>query len=58
MVSINSYEFRESTPAIVTVKMPEYTEEQLLKAVQYSKNNPDIPLTRIAALYEVNLSTL
>ena len=38
--------------------MPKYTEKQRLKAVQYSKNNPDISLPRIAALYNVNLSTL
>ena len=38
--------------------MPKYTEAQLLKAVQYAKKNPDTPLTRIATLYEVNLSTL
>ena len=41
-----------------SVKMPKYTETQLLKAVKYSQQNPDMPLTRIAALYEVNLSTL
>lgn len=38
--------------------MPKYTEEQLLKAVRYAQKHPDIPLTRIATLYEVNLSTL
>ena len=38
--------------------MPKYTEKQLLKAVQYSENNPDISLPQIAALYNVNLSTL
>lgn len=38
--------------------MPKYTEPQLLKAVQYAKDHPDIPLTRIAALHDVNLSTL
>ena len=38
--------------------MPKYTEEQLLKAVRYAQKHPDVPLTRIATLYEVNLSTL
>ena len=38
--------------------MPQYTEKQLLKAVKYAKNNPDIPLAQIARSYEVNLSTL
>ena len=38
--------------------MPKYTEKQLLKAVQYSKNNPDIPLPRIATLYNITLGTL
>ena len=38
--------------------MPKYTEAQLLEAVQYAKENLDTPLTRIATLYGVNLSTL
>ena len=38
--------------------MPKYTEAQLVKVVQYAKKNPDTPLTRIATLYGVNLSTL
>ena len=38
--------------------MPKYTEAQLGKAVKYAQDHPDIPLTRVAILHDVNLRTL
>ena len=38
--------------------MPKYKEAQLGKAVKYAQDHPDIPLTRVAILHDVNLSTL
>ena len=38
--------------------MTKYTEEQLQKAISHTRNDPTIPRRRIAALYEVNVTTM
>ena len=38
--------------------MPQYTEQQLQKAISHARKDPTIPRRRIAALYEVNVTTL
>lgn len=40
------------------VIMPKYTEKQLQKVIGHANKDPIIPLRRIAALYEVNVTTL
>ena len=38
--------------------MPKYTEQQLQKAISYARKHPTIPRRRVAALHEVNVTTL
>ena len=38
--------------------MPKYTEQQLQNAMKHARKEPNVPLPRIAALYEVNITTL
>ena len=38
--------------------MPKYTEQQLQKAISHARKEPTIPRRRIAALYEVNVTTM
>ena len=38
--------------------MPQYTEQQLQNAINHARKEPEVPITRIAALYEVNDTTL
>ena len=38
--------------------MPKYTERQLQKAISHARKDSTIPLRHIAALYEVNVTTL
>ena len=38
--------------------MRKYTEQQLQNAMKYARKEPNIPLPRVAALYEVNITTL
>ena len=38
--------------------MPKYTEQQLQNAMKHARKEPNVPLPRIAALHEVNITTL
>ena len=38
--------------------MPKYTEQQLQNAMKHARKEPNVPLPKIAALYEVNITTL
>lgn len=38
--------------------MPKYTEQQMQKAINHARKEPTVPRARIAALYEVNVTTL
>ena len=46
------------SPNTTNTIMTKYTEQQLQKAIAHAQKDPTVPRRRIAALYEVNVTTL